>query len=364
VRVLILEPYPGWRWVSITRYADGLDDVLSTAGVCVRRAYAPWWNPQSLVRGLRHRWWCSPELARARAGEFDLVHIADQALAHHALGFRGRARVVVTVHDLLPWTLPGYYRGPLKQLRGFLIRKSLASIAHADGVVTPSEFSRGHLLERTPVRPERAQVVPNPVNAQFVPIARWEAESRLRDLGIALPPGPRVLSVGHAGTYKNLPALIAALQRPALGRHSLVRVGALLSKRQSRELKSMRLAGRVVELGRIPDDVLRLVYASCDVLVQPSLAEGFGYPVVEAMRMGLPVVTSDGGALPETGGGAALVVPLASADFPGALAEAIEAVTQSPELAERLRAAGTEWSARFSPVQVGKRLLDAYAAIA
>jgi glycosyltransferase involved in cell wall biosynthesis len=105
------------------------------------------------------------------------------------------------------------------------------------------------------------------------------------------------------------------------------------------------------------DETLARVYAASDVLAQPSLGEGFGIPVIEAMACGLPVVISDGGALPEVAGGAARVVSLAERDFSGALAQELaRAAGQRAELA----ASGVARAAVFRPAVVVDALLEAY----
>lgn len=357
--VLVIEPYPGARWRSITRYADGLELALGQVGARVNRAYALWHPPHPLAR-LYPRWTRQPAVRATLHGNFDVVHLADHALAHHVERFAGRAVVVVTVHDVMATTFPGYFRGPLAPLKRHLLQRPLGTLPRADLVLAPSQFCAAAACQRHGIDPARLHVVPNVAEPRFVPLPRLEAERELRGRGVHLPDRPRILSVGHSGTYKNLEALFEALAHSSLSRAVLVRAGIRASPRYHPTARRLEAEGRLLQLGPVDDERLRLLYAACDVLAQPSLGEGFGYPVVEAMRMRLPVVCSDGGALPEVAGNAAIVVPLEGPGFPGRLAAALAGVLGDAVLAGQLREAGLDRVAAFEPAVVGRQLLEAY----
>jgi glycosyltransferase involved in cell wall biosynthesis len=170
-----------------------------------------------------------------------------------------------------------------------------------------------------------------------------------------LPAAPRVLSVGNDRAYKNLEATIKALGQPALAHASLVRVGPI-TPAQRALATSNGVSRRTFVPGALGDEQLALLNAACDVLAQPSLAEGFGIPVIEAMACGLPVVVSDGGALPEVVAGAGVVVALGE-DFPRRFGLGlVEAFERGPEL----RSAGIERARAFAPEAVLPTLLEAY----
>jgi glycosyltransferase involved in cell wall biosynthesis len=259
----------------------------------------------------------------------------------------------------MPLTLEGYFgRGTTAWVKERLMRHPLAALPGANVIITVSECVRGDVIRVLDFDPGRVVVVPNMVRAPFAPKA--DAEAWLAACGIWLPPRPRVLSVGHQGAYKNLPLLIRAMTEPGLRAANLVRVGSRL-RGDLAELASRRdVLERTTELGYLDGEALAAVYSACDALAQPSLYEGFGVPVLEAMACGLPVVCSNGGALPEVVGDAGLVVPLEGRDEPASFAEAIERVLNDGELARRLRAAGLERARAYEPARVIPRLVDAY----
>jgi glycosyltransferase involved in cell wall biosynthesis len=165
--------------------------------------------------------------------------------------------------------------------------------------------------------------------------------------------------VGHAGGYKNLPLLLGALAIEGAHDAQLVRVGSL-RRSQWKLARELGIADRITLLPGIDDATLAALFNLCDVLVQPSLAEGFGLPVAEAMASGLPVLTSDGGALPEVASEAGVVVPLEPRGT--AARRFADAITGSlaPAAAEVARKRGLIRARDFASEAVVPRLLDVY----
>ncbi len=356
-RVLIVEPFEGARWRSITAYSSSLREMLIGAGIDVEVASAPWFNPPSIVHAARARWWKQPAFTAAESGAFDIVHLTDHALGHHARRFARHTPTVVTVHDLMPFSVPGYYASSREALlkRAFL-KRSYSGLKYANALVAVSNYTRDELASRLDLW-DNVSVVPNVVRSAFSARPVSEAENRLLEAGISLPAGPRVLSVGNDRAYKNVGALVEAMAHPALSHASLLRVGPPLEGSLARLATQLGVSRRLQYVQAPSDELLSLVYSASSVLAQPSLAEGFGIPVVEAMACGLPVVASDGGALPEVVGAAGTIVPLGPPDFPGRFAAALfDALTTR---AERL-SAGVERAAIYAPAAVAPRMLDAY----
>ncbi len=214
---------------------------------------------------------------------------------------RARPPVVVTVHDLAllrhPEAFPVWHR-----LTGRVALR--AGVRGADAVVAVSAFTRGELGDLLAVPAERVRVVPNGVDPVFAPEG-------------AVAPGEYVLAVGTLEPRKNLRRAVEAARLAGV---ELRVVGA-------RGWGGVDVPGWV---GRATDGQLAALYRGARCLVYPSLYEGFGIPVLEAMACGTPVVTSRGGATEEVAGGAAVLVDPLS---PPAIAAGIgEAQTRRDEL--------------------------------
>ena len=361
-RVLLVGPLPGARWRSISRYAGEIRAHEVLTGVAMTTVEAPWWNPLSMLAGAQRRWWEQPGVGSATRGGFEVVHLTDQALGHHVDRFSSCA-TLVTCHDMMPWIIPRYFANRAEGIiKRKLLRHSIRGMLSADHILCVSRTTANDLVRAFNFDPERVSVVPNVIADAFQPAP--EAEPRLRAEAIMLNSGPRLLTVGHNGPYKNHEWLIRAMAEPCLAGARLLRVGAQLTGKQRALATDLGVASRIDELGHVDDATLAGLYNSCSVLAQPSLYEGFGIPVVEAMACGLPVVCSDGGALPEVVGGAARIVPLESSHRGAELATALAEVIDDAVLRSSLRASGLERARRFRPTVVMPELGAVYCAIA
>lgn len=296
-----------------------------------------------------------PVSARSRAqwalGELALVSLAARRarveLLHSMANFApawGPFRRVVTIHDLQYRAVPELMSWPMRTGTSALV--SLA--AHrSHRVIADSQSTRNDLVDLLGVEADRVDVVPLGVRlpSAVAPVLAAELRERLRLAGRTL-----ALAVATDLPHKNLAALIQALARiPPPTRPVLVIVGY--------GTDCGTLAGRAVAvgvsedvrlLGRCSSDQLESLYTLADCLVVPTLHEGFGLPVLEAMVRGVPVACSDLPVLREVAGSAALYFdPRVPAD----IAAKINQVLAGAGLAERLRelghvrAAGFSWSA-------------------
>jgi glycosyltransferase involved in cell wall biosynthesis len=275
--------------------------------------------------------WSRSRLPRS-GGDADVVHATTWAIPG------SRRPLVVTVHDLAFLHEPEHFtpRGVQFFQRGLRIAREEAA-----AVVVPSSATRDDCLAAG-LDPDLVHVVPHGVRAPT--ISREQVADFRERFGLTRP---YVLWAGTREPRKNLPTLVAAFDRVLAGGADLdlVLVGPDGWGPERDRLSGTR-ADRVRLLGRVSDPDLHAAYAGAQVFCYPSLREGYGMPVTEAMAHGTPVVTSRGTATEEAAGGAALLIdPRDEVDLARALLEACDEAHQ-PRLraAATRRAAGLDWS--------------------
>lgn len=299
----------------------------------------------------RDLWWhqLGVSLAARRAGA-RLMHLPA------ALGpVRPLLPAVVTIHDTLVFRFPQLFR----TWHRHYARVVLPRLARAAAlVITGSQAARADLVEHLGVAPERIAVVPYGVDARFAPVAADSDEARAVTARYRLPAG-FILAVGAIERRKNLRRVLDAVDslrgRAATAGITLVHAGpeGWLADELPRD------AARF--LGYVPAADLRVLYGLARAFVYPSLWEGFGFPVIEAMACGCPVVTSDVSALPEVAGGAALLVdPTATEE----LAAAIERVWTDEGLRRDLAARGRERARCFTWERTARETVAVYERVA
>jgi glycosyltransferase involved in cell wall biosynthesis len=267
-------------------------------------------------------------------------------------------RLVLTVHDLAFRLFP--QTAPLATSR-WLARLDSA-IRRASQLIVVSEQSRRDLLELYPVDAGRVSVIPLGVDtAVFRPAGADAVDAVRRRYGID---GPYLLSLTGIEPRKNIPALIRAfVSLPEDVRPLLVLAGPVAPwnpagwnlVRPVLDRLPPRVRERIVVTGYVSEAEKVALLGGAEALVYPSLYEGFGFPVLEAMACGTPVLTSNVSALPETAGDAALLVdPRDEA----AIAEGMQRLLVDDALRERLRAAGPARASRFNWDDTARRTAD------
>jgi len=296
--------------------------------------------------------------AALRRMRIDVFHGMD----HVGIPFvGGTGKYVVTVHDVIPLTLPQTFTLRHRAI----VRLALARVRRkADLIIVPSRAVERDVVERLGVCEDRVAIVAHGCEPRFQPTADGAA---LRGAAARYGLPPRyVLAVGTLEPRKNLVALLRAYARlrAAAGDRppGLVLAGSRgwLDSPIYQTVRSLGLEEVVRVPGFIDDDDLPAVYSGAEMLAFPSLREGFGLPVLEAMACGVPVVASNASALPEVAGDAALLVDPYDVE---ALAEAMGRVLRDDALRRRLRRAGIARAGQFSWETAARQTLDAYAAL-
>ena len=237
--------------------------------------------------------------------------------------------------------------------------------AGADHVIAISETAANDVMSLLGVPASRVSIVYNGVDTSiWSPVAKKDDPAVLERLG--LTKRPFVLYVGGGDYRKNIPGMLAAIAETlARGEElDLVWAGGIPNsvwQALSAEAARKGLLRHVRLIGWVSDGDLAALYRQATAQLFVSLAEGFGYPVVEAMAAGCPVVASDCSSIPEVAGDAALLTdPLNAA----AIADALVTLLRDPREARRLSAAGLKQAERFTVSKMGEGTLSVYEEVA
>ena len=371
-RVALIAEERSGPQTGIGRYVQMLDAGLGNAGVDVVRAGPTIPQlPDFSYRIFRlfgrdldaflmnyHQIW-------SRYPEADVYHLASQTLAAGLLIRRPSSRVVVTVHDIFPYMLrrDPELRSPYRtdQLFHWL---AMVGLRRADHVLAVSDYTKRCLVEILRLPPENITVVYHGIDHdRFRPLSTIAViHERYR-----LPPGRHYLIyVGSEDPRKNLMTLVRALAKV---RNDLPNVELIKVGRSHYERERQRLIALAIELGvrnaihfldDVPENDLPLLYNLADLYVTPSLYEGFGFPVVEAMACGTPVVCAKAASLPEIVGNAG--VQILPCDVP-TLAGTLVALLRDRERRLALRRSGQKQAAGFTWSETIRRTTAAYAAV-
>jgi glycosyltransferase involved in cell wall biosynthesis len=252
-------------------------------------------------------------------------------------------RQVLTVHDVASLDHPEWFNAKFatwyRWLTPLLVKRVLR-------VITISEFSQQRLAAITGLDPAHIAVIPPGVDQRFYPRTPEEILKVRQKLQI--PSQHYVLSLGSVEPRKNLPRLLEAWSRcvDRLGSDVwLVIAGAPGKKHIFRELKLEHAPAQVRALGFVDDDDLPALYSGALLLAYPSMYEGFGLPVLEAMAAGTVPVTGHSTALPEVAGDAGMLVDVCDVE---AIGDAIVTVIEDTAFRDKLRLRGLERSKLFS----------------
>lgn len=291
-----------------------------------------------------------PFQAKGRA--IDVVHSPHHTAPVLTLG----CRRVVTFHDLTFFILPERYP---RARRLYFRSVSWTAAKVADRLICPSQVVMDDIVRLLHVSPAKVRPIAEAAAPEFRPLEDKAALERFR-LKYLLPEH-YILSVGSLEPGKNRTTLLKAfakLRRQGI-EHKLVVAGQRAWKYRDdlHLVEELDLKGDVIFTGYIPEEEMPALYNAADLFVFPSLYEGFGLPVLEAMACGVPVVASNVSAIPEVAGDAALLIDPRDPDL---LCDSLARVLKDDRLRATLRRRGLERAAQFSWEKAARETIEVY----
>jgi glycosyltransferase involved in cell wall biosynthesis len=296
--------------------------------------------------------------AYLRRNGFDIYH---SPTFHGPFVFKG-AKTIVTVHDLVTFLFPETQPRAFAAYSRFMTR---AAVRASSGVIVPSESTRRDLVRLLKADEGRIHVVPYAHGGFFAPVKNPSMLLGVRErFGL---PERFVLFVGSLEPRKNAVMLVkaySAIRRDGIPHKLVICGGAGWLNEKERVLKAVAdegLGADVLFTGYVRDELMPAIYSMAEVFVYPSLYEGFGFPVLEAMACGCPVVASNVSSIPEVAGDAALLV--GPADLSG-LKDAVSRVLTDGGLRGRLIEAGLRRAREFSWEKTARETVRVYEKVA
>lgn len=309
-------------------------------------------DPRWLMRPLFYLWQNSLIALSLRARRIDVLHLPN--LLPLVVRF---VPTVVTIPDLSEYSVEKYH-----SVRQFYRKRLPHLLVHTSNrIITISENSKHELVTKTGIRADKVEVTYLASGLHRSGSADKRCDRRLlrERYGVEFP---YILYVGSWYPHKNIPRLLSAfakLKKESGIPHSLVLVGRNspgLSSLLARA-RDLSIASEIVVTGYVPDDHLACLYEEAELFVFPSISEGFGLPILEAMSYETPVITSNVSSLAEVAGDAALTIdPLDT----HALADAMLSVLTDNRLKESLVVRGRERAGQFSWIACAERTVDVY----
>ena len=361
ITITLFRDFSEDRRISMEVYADGLSQALR-AHFLERyqvREYRPrvaTWLGQGKWQSRLSRFGIYPWQARRQQGQIN--HILDHGYGH-LLHVLDPQRTLVTVHDLIPlvrWR--GGISGMARGRKPWLNLVSFYALRRAGHLIADSKSTRRDLIRFCNCMPDKISVVYLGVDAAFRRYGPLEKSKAHQALGLSEDRVKRVLIMGSQ-FYKNQTGALRAfmqLQRVYGKPLHLLKTG-LPNSEWIHAVQELELNETARCLGIIPRTQLPDLYNSVDCLLSPSLYEGFGWPPLEAMACGTPVVASNAGSLPEVIGAAGLVCDPQNQEE---LVQALHAVLTDENLRQSLIERGLAQARQFTWEKTAQQTLEAY----
>lgn len=292
--------------------------------------------------------------------DVDVVHYPYFDPYFFSIPFKKRKKTVVTVHDFIPLLYTEHFPAGKKGRFRWQIQKYL--LKRVEGIISVSDATTRDFVRVTGIKEKKIQTIYSAASDTY---AKSLSDSKLKNVKMNYHlPEKYLLYVGDATWNKNLPRVVKAAKNSGI---PLLLVGkAIIGEFDHNNAWNKDLAEVVAFtkgdpafqlLGYVPQEDLAGIYRQASMLLFPSLYEGFGLPILEAMISGCPVLTSDRGGIPEVAGKAALYVDPESID---AITEGIKAIAENPSLRQSLVRSGATWVKQFSWKNTAEQTLKFY----
>ncbi|WP_432712059.1 glycosyltransferase family 4 protein [Pedobacter sp.] len=264
-----------------------------------------------------------------------------------------KIKSVVTIHDLIYLRFPEYYNAVDRYIYN---RKSEYACKNSDRIVAISERSKKDIIEFYGVPADKIEVIYQSCDESFKKI--YPQDIREKVLAQYDLPAKYILNVGTIEPRKNLLLLIKALPHID-ATYKLVVVGKqkAYAKLVKAEIAHLKLEDRVIFLENIPFQDLPVIYQLSSLFVYPSLYEGFGIPIIEALYGNVPVIAATGSCLEEAGGAASIYIAPDNAE---ALTFQVNKVLADPALQQHMKAEGLKYVQQFDDQLLAKKMMDCY----
>ena len=233
--------------------------------------------------------------------------------------------MVLTVHDLMYTRHPEWL--PTARSRWYWGTWIPLTARRATAVITPSDYTKRDLVELAHVSPDRVHVIPEAIDQLF--LTRPFSEQIRTSASPLVGDAPYLLYVGSVDRRKDWRTLLQAfaLLRTSIPEIRLVIVGHIIQGRSDlhKHIQACQVADAVLCTGYVEDDALVKLYAGASIFIYPSWFEGFGLPLLEAMAMGVPVISYRTSSIPEVVGDAAILIdpPFAYEDLAFAMKQVL-----------------------------------------
>ncbi len=355
--------------ISMDVYADNLVSELRQIRphwTISEIAPKPWWDGEDNTwhsgtgfRKYYERFWRHPREVKQQ--DTDLFHIIDHSNAHVAYWLTSLGKpIVITCHDLVQFIYPELLREQARfpAFSTAMLNYSVRGMLNANRVITVSSNTATDVENILGIERQKIVVIPNGTEKHFHPLPK-ESVEHLRQTYTQSPDEICLLNVGSSQHRKNILTILKVLdllvQQGVPIR--LWKAGDDFTADQKAFIQAHGLEQNVNYLGKPDQDLLLQIYNAADILIAPSLYEGFGLTVLEAMACGTPVITSNISSLPEVAGDAAILVDPINVN---AMSEAILELLSNASYGQVLRARGMERVCQFTWRRTAEQIAQVY----